>query len=271
MLSEVVWILVGMVQGVTEWLPVSSKTAVALALNALGVELAEAYSLGLLLNSSAAVAAAYYFRGEVAEMLSALTRPLASDYGARLLRFTVIATLTTAVTGIPLYLTTKAFMRMFSENVGLLLIGAFLILTGLMVRGRERLYGEPLRAVPPMTAAVIVGLAQGVAALPGISRSGVTVAALMALGCSGEDSFRYSFVLAIPATIFAALLDFAPSLLIGVRNYSITLVDGLVAFVIAVAVSLLLIDALIKAATKTRVSIIALALGALTIALSPFV
>jgi len=61
-LGEAAWVLIGIIQGITEWLPISSKTAVALALSAMGIKLYEAYSLGLLINSSAAIAAAYYFR-----------------------------------------------------------------------------------------------------------------------------------------------------------------------------------------------------------------
>lgn len=266
MLEQAIWILIGIVQGVTEWLPVSSKTAVALTLNFVGIKLYEAYSLGLIINSSAAVAATYYFRKEVLGILRALTRPLASDYEARLLRFVVIATLTTAITGIPLYIATKLFLRWVSESLMLVIIGVFLAFTGFLARQRERFYGFMLKAVPTMSAAVVVGLAQGVAALPGISRSGITVATLIALGYSGEDCFRYSFILAIPATIFGALLDFTPSLLLGVRSYSITAIDGLLIFVVAVAVSLLTMDMLLRVAAKTRVSWIAFGLAAFAIA-----
>jgi len=195
-----------------------------------------------------------------------LTRPLASDYGARLLRFIVVATLTTAVSGIPLYLATKLFLRWISESITLAAIGLLLIFTGLLAYQRERFYGMTLRAVPTMMAAIIVGLAQGVAALPGISRSGMTVATLMMLGYSGEDSFKYSFILAVPATVFAALLDFTPSLLLGVTSYSLSLLDSIIVFTIAVAVSLLTMESLLRIAAKVRVSWIAFGLAAFAIA-----
>jgi undecaprenyl-diphosphatase len=64
-----------------------------------------------------------------------------------------------------------------------------------------------LRRFPDFPAAFLVGVAQGIAIVPGISRSGMTIAVALALGLGFEFSFRFSFLLSIPAVLGAVLLE----------------------------------------------------------------
>ncbi|RLG02182.1 MAG: undecaprenyl-diphosphatase, partial [Thaumarchaeota archaeon] len=66
----IIALLAGLIQGVTEWLPVSSKTLIFLTLLTYGFEAQTAYLMGLVINGATAVAAIIYFRGEILEMLS---------------------------------------------------------------------------------------------------------------------------------------------------------------------------------------------------------
>jgi len=85
------------------------------------------------------------------------------------------------------------------------LVGGLLILTGLLQRFAESVTFDP-RATPDWLDAILVGALQGLAILPGVSRSGTTVSALLLRGHEGESSLRLSFLLSIPAALAANVL-----------------------------------------------------------------
>ena len=239
----VVAILLGVLQGILEWIPVSSEGGVALASTVLAdVSPADATRLALFLHAGTAVAAIAYYRADVADVLDSTRRlsrrPFADETAD--LSFLAIATLATGLTGLPAYLLLDAAVSGLEGGLFLALVGGLLVLTGLLQRFAVALsLGE--RHSPNWIDAVSVGVLQGLAILPGVSRSGTTVSALLLRGHEGESSLRLSFLLSIPAALGANALVLADD---GVP--AIDLLNALVALAVSAVVGYLTVDALVR-------------------------
>lgn len=198
----------GAVQGLLEWLPVSSEGAVALARTALGAAPDVATRYALFLHAGTAVAAATFYRAELVRLIrrTPTWSPRAAfDTDSADLSFFGIATVVSAVVGIGGYLALAEVADQAAGGVFVAAIGALLLATGLFMRlAEERATGR--RDRPGLLDALLVGVLQGLAVLPGVSRSGTTVSALLLRGHEGEASLRLSFVLSIPAAAGAGLL-----------------------------------------------------------------
>lgn len=202
-------VILGLVQGVLEWLPVSSEGGVALVLAVVtGESAADATRFALVLHGGTAVAALSFYRAEVTGFARQLPawRPREAFGPERAeLTFFGVASLTSGIIGIAIYV---ALVELASELAGgafVAAIGALLVFTGLVQRVAED-WGLEGRETPDAFDALLVGVMQGLALLPGVSRSGTTVSALLLRGHDGEDSLRLSFLLSIPASLGAALL-----------------------------------------------------------------
>jgi undecaprenyl-diphosphatase len=201
--------VVGLLQGVFEWLPISSEGNVSLYLTVVeGLPAETAVRYSLFLHAGTAFAAAAYYRGDVAALLRALPewRPgEAFVDGSRAdTTFLAAATLVSGAVGISAYLALEAVVSSVSGGVFVALVGALLIVTGIIQRVAEGSLGD--RETPTAFDAVLVGGLQGLAILPGVSRSGTTVSALLLRGYEGPVAFRLSFLLSIPAALGAGLL-----------------------------------------------------------------
>lgn len=253
-LSPLNALIVGLVQGLLEWLPISSQgNLVILMLSLLGLEPTEALSLSVYLHLGTGLAALIYFRREIRRMIR---RDMENDRG--LLRFLMISTAVTGVVGLPIFL----FARVASSygEALLVLTGVALLITG-VVQSRSRLIVTDAVVSLGDADGLVLGVAQGFSAIPGLSRSGVTTSALLFKGCSGEEAFRVSFLMSVPASFAAALglmiLEGVPALQPG--------------FFLAMASSfisaLFSIDALLSLARRVRLWGLCVALG--IIALMP--
>jgi undecaprenyl-diphosphatase len=197
----------GFVQGIIEWLPVSSKTMNLLILSAGGIPVNQAYALGLIANFGSFFAALVYFRTDILQMLNALRYPFSQKPAAQLLRFMILGTLTTGIVGVPLYKLAKQTLSLASGSVAMLIVGGLLLLTGYIASRREQLAASQSqaeeKAIPNTWRSILIGGCQGFAALPGISRSGVTVTPLLTMGYSAKESIRLSFLLNVIALLGA--------------------------------------------------------------------
>ena len=189
-------LLVGLVQGVLEWLPVSSEGGVALVVAVLAGESAfDATQFALFLHAGTAAAALAFYRDEAVGLLEAAPSWRPRDaFGADRadLTFYGVASLVSGVVGLSVYAALAA-------------VGLLLVATGLVQRAADR-WGLGERATPDAVDAVVVGVCQGLALLPGVSRSGTTVSALLLRGHEGERALQLSFLLSIPASLGAGLL-----------------------------------------------------------------
>ncbi|MFB6151088.1 MAG: undecaprenyl-diphosphate phosphatase [Haloarculaceae archaeon] len=205
--AAVLAVLLGLVQGVLEWLPVSSEGGVALALAVAGGASAEtATRFALVLHAGTAVAALSYYRADFAALARAAPswRPRDAWRDRADLTFLGVATATSGVVGLAVY---AALVEVASELAGgafVAAVGALLVGTGVVQRlAAGRAAG---RRGPDALDAVLVGAMQGLALLPGVSRSGTTVSVLLLRGHGGEAALRLSFLLSVPASLAAGLL-----------------------------------------------------------------
>ena len=258
----IVALLAGLIQGVTEWLPVSSKTLILLTLLTYGFEAQTAYLMGLVINGATAVAAILYFRGEILEMLSSIRPVRRSREGFILLKFLTISTIVTGLIAIPLAQASRKLVS-FDENFAMIIMGSLFLLTTILTWLRTRMSGgvDEVRDVS-LIDAVLAGFAQGFSALPGISRSGITIFALILLGHSSRDSLRLSFLMGIPATIGGIVYSYAAMpMLIESRALILT-----ISSLTAIIVSLFTISSLLKLSERLKTYLFTLILAMITIA-----
>jgi len=256
-------VLAGVVQGVVEWLPVSSQGNLSLFLTAVGTSPDIALQLALFLQLGTTLSAASYYREEISTAARSFPRwrpQAAFEEENALTSFIMIACVATGVVGIPLYLFAVDLAGQLSGGLFISLIGVLLILTGIVQLASESV-GGTFREQPTLVDACLVGAAQGIAILPGISRSGMTTSALLFRSYDPPVAFRLSFLLAIPASLGAAALTVAGAG--GLPGISPS--GALVATATSAVVGYLTIDALMRFVERVAFWMICFGLGGLAI------
>jgi len=191
-------VILGALQGVLEWLPVSSEgNLVLFMVSVMGLEAAKTLRLAVFLHLGTGFAALLYYRQLVAEIL--LGR---SEDSARLRILLAVITVVTGVVGLPVYMLLN-FSAAQGETI-MIITGLALLGTGLMQRG-DRGEGYRVSGEITWTEALTLGVSQGLSIIPGLSRSGVTTTFLILRGFSVGESFKLSFLMSIPASFAASL------------------------------------------------------------------
>jgi len=211
-------VLLGIVQGLTELLPVSSSAHLVFAQSLIEGFRQPGVLFDVMLHVGTTVAVALFFRREIGEILVALLpegyrRSLSGRLDTalndgwvgtrrRLLLYLVVAT---AITG-SIGLAFKDVIHDLFESVEL--AAAMLIVTGILLFLSDRVK-NPVRTEAQMNLldGIVIGVIQGIAVLPGISRSGSTITFGLFRGLEGETAARFSFLLSIPAIAGAAILE----------------------------------------------------------------
>lgn len=199
-------IVLGLVQGLTEFLPISSTAHLRIAPELFGwQDPGAAYSAVIQLGTVAAVL--IYFRKDIVSLLGAFFRGLAKKdpFGtmeSRLAWFVLVGTLPIGLCGLAFK---KAIETQFRS---LYIISASLIILAIILFVVEKRASHK-RTLADMTwrDGIIIGLWQALAVIPGSSRSGTTLTGGLSLGLKREDAARYSFLLSIPATTLAGLFE----------------------------------------------------------------
>lgn len=216
--------ILGAIQGLTEFLPVSSSGHLVISQCFFGLtEPGIAFDISVHVGTLLAVI--IFFRKEVREILSAAASgsvqmlvhgvPFSEIYSAdqrfRLAVLIIVGSVPTAIIGLLLNeISERLFSSLTVAGGMLMLTGIILVLTGFLlwatreVKSNDRGVGEF-----SFGRALIIGVVQGLAIIPGISRSGSTIAAGLLLGLDKETAGTYSFLLSIPAILGAALLHLA--------------------------------------------------------------
>lgn len=205
-------LVVGVVQGLTEFLPVSSSGHLAL-LAKVGVAPTSVF-YNLALHLATLVALLVVMRKEILEILS---HPITGKG-----KYLALASVPTAVIA---FLFKKFFPELLLGSLlgfGFLLTSALLLLVHLFCR-------ENKGKMPCAKISLATGILQGIAVLPGVSRSGATIAALRLGGVDAEEAARFSFLLSIPVIVGGFLLEGIES------GFSVAGADGWEIFVAAVA------------------------------------
>ncbi len=219
--------VLGLLQGVTEFLPVSSSGHLALAGLLFGVEDA-GLTLNVLLHAGTFLATALVLRDRLGRALGAGARALVQPRqlwttpGGQDASFILVSAVPTAVMGLGLRDTVDQWTRSpLALGVG------FLVTTALLV---STLYARQGRVEHPSAwIALAVGVAQGIAVAPGISRSGATIAVLLFLGVQRSRAFELSMLMSLPVILGAVLLE-VPHALSELTALGAALFGALVAF-----------------------------------------
>lgn len=193
----------GLIQGLTEYLPVSSSAHLAIFQNVTGTP-AAGIAFDLLLHVATVAATVVYFARDIValtcEFFSGFRQPADKKPEGWYFGWAVIfGSVPTAVVGLML----EPYVEHCSQSMGF--VGSALIVTSLMLFGLSFL--RPGTKKICISIGLIVGLAQGLAVFPGISRSGTTIAFGLLCGLSAAEAFRFSFLLSLPAIVGAALLE----------------------------------------------------------------
>ncbi len=194
-------IVLGLVQGATEFLPVSSSGHLVLLQYVWGMPEGVRVALTAVLHIGTAAAVVGYFRRRLIGILRGLAaRQQESRIQSWLMvGYMAVGSVPAAIVGL---LFRHRFEAVFSEPR---FVGAMLLATGTLLFA-TRFKGSGWRGQGWMVA-LVVGLAQAVAILPGISRSGATIAVAIYLGMTRRDAFEFSFLLSIPVVLGAAVVE----------------------------------------------------------------
>jgi len=243
-------IISGILQGLLEWLPVSSEGNMVILLTQLfGYGVEETLNTVIFLHLGTGFAALTYFREPVLNILLMKT-PADRDMFYKLFLMTGL----TGLVGFPLFM----FLNV-SASIGetiLALTGVALIITGLLQRQASQSSKDGSELSWPLT--ILLGVAQGLAIIPGLSRSGLTTSIMLFRNFDGEEAFRISFLMSIPAS-FAAAIG-----LMLVKGFQPDAYSGLAALVAAL-VGYLTIGRLLVLARKVSFWKICVGLGSLAI------
>lgn len=198
-------VILGAIQGITEFLPVSSDGHLALA------EILFKFGSGgltfnVMLHAGTLLATAIVLRQRLARALNDGVRALAQPsrfrdtQGGRDALVVIVASIPTAIIGLTLRDAVESWTEQpLAVGLGFLGTAAVLILSGFAKRGEKE--------QPSVLGALAVGVAQGLAVLPGLSRSGSTIALAMWLGVKPERAFELSMLMSLPAVLGAVLLE----------------------------------------------------------------
>lgn len=199
-------LFLGLLQGLTEFLPVSSSGHLVLAQSLMPGFSQPGVLFDVTLHLGTLVAVCLYFWSDLRAMLLSLfssNHAEAADT-RRLLGLLIVGSIPTAVLGLVFR---RQFEAMFNDLHG---NGIWFIITGVLLFFTDRVAvrGRTLSAMT-LIDAVIIGIAQGLSIIPALSRSGSTIAAGVFLGLDRQLLVRYSFLLSIPAVAGAFVLEFA--------------------------------------------------------------
>jgi undecaprenyl-diphosphatase len=186
-------IILGIIQGLTEWLPISSTGHLRLTEHFLGLEVPILFDV--LLHVGTLMVTLLFFRKDIKNILAALGRWDFKTENGKLIPLIIVGTVPTALIGVIFGNAIEAF---FSN---LLPIAGAFIICGIVLYSSK--IGSERKESISYLEALVIGTAQGIAIIPGISRSGLTIAVALLLGAKREKAFRFSFLLSVPAIIGA--------------------------------------------------------------------
>ena len=199
-------IIIGLVQGFTEPIPVSSSGHVMIASEILGVG-EQGFTFAILTNTASLLAILYIYRKDIVRLtvnsikfLKTKNNTYKSDF--LFVCFIVIATIPAGVLGVLLN-------DLIAENVSMTTIAIMLFITGIALWLIRNMKGVKEEADITVKDAFIVGLGQAVALTPGISRSGATIISAIFVGMKQDTALRFSFMMYIPVSLGGVILGFS--------------------------------------------------------------
>lgn len=258
--------LLGLTQGITEWVPISSKTQVTVMYRLLTGVKDIPVPILVYAHMGTVLAALLYFRGEIMELIADFARkPMDLQVHSRgKLGFLFTSLLFTGMVGLPLMFLEKNIIPGLDASLLFALMGVGLLLTGillLMQRGRK----ERKTNDADWSDGVLTGILQGFSVLLGVSRAGTSTTALIWRGFDSESSFHLSFLLSIPTVILADIVLYA-----GGGLASFPFFDGILLAVFSFIFGYLTLGIILRVVKKVNMAYVAFALGIIIIAAGLF-
>jgi len=189
-------LILAVIQGLTEWLPVSSSGHLVITQKVLGLNLPLIYSV--MLHVGTLIVVLTVFRKDILDIIKALVKRDFETEEGKLALFIAVGSVPIAIVGFVFY---DFFESLFSN---LLAVGLALLITGWVLFFSEKRIGNRKMGILD---SLLIGLAQGVTIIPGISRSGVTVATGLLRRVDKAIAFKYSFLLSVPAVLGATVME----------------------------------------------------------------
>lgn len=199
------YIFLGLLQGITEPIPVSSSGHLVIARELLGIE-AKGLSFEMLLNTASLIAILYIFWKDIFMIAKNFFRYIGGQRDEEAIEdfkyviYLIIATIPVGVIGF-------LFKDIVGENASIGFVGVMLLVTGIALWIIKNKQGVKRDGELSVKDAIIVGLAQCIAIIPGISRSGATIVASIGVGLRQKNALRFVFLLYIPVSLGTAILS----------------------------------------------------------------
>ncbi len=196
-------VILGIIQGLTEFLPVSSSGHLVIAEHLMPGWQQTGIVFEVLLHLATLLAVIIFFRHDLLLLIKSLyTKSSEARRQRYLLLMIILATIPTGIIGLA---GKKIFIGLFDR---LDVVGGMLLITALLLWLAETPRIHKGNRTGNIKDAILIGITQGLAIIPGISRSGSTISIAMLLGIEPEKAARFSFLISIPAISGAALLNF---------------------------------------------------------------
>ena len=260
-------LLFAVVQGVLEWLPVSSEgQTVTLLVAITGLNPQTAIEISLWLHIGTLFAVLVKYRKVLFQYLNYKNR---EHTIVQWRWFLVYSTLGTIITGVPCFLLVRYLLD--DPSIGeyiMLIIGVALIVTAALLyySRKQKRTGKPIDEMTKVKMTTS-GLLQGFSIFPGISRSGITMSGLLFMSTTKEDTVKGSFLMSIPAVVGGFILNLIVVLIEGGSVFPMVWWQLLIAVLLAAVVGYITIELFILVAKRLNFAVICIILGLITIIL----
>jgi undecaprenyl-diphosphatase len=266
------YIIIAIIQGLVEWLPISSSGQVLIAsVTIFGIPPEQAFSLSIWLHLGTTIAVIVKMRKDFIRIIKSIIpgKFEIEDIHVKKRNWLIYATVGTAITAIPLYLLLKFIIIEFDATQGdliTLVISGFLIITGIVLLIFKKKFGnktiDTISNRELIKDSSISGLIQGIAILPGISRSGFTISTLIFEKYTQEQSLKLSFLMSVPVALASIGMDiiFGEGSVFGTIDIFTILIMTAVSFI----VGYFSMELLLKIARKINFSYFCILYGVLS-------
>jgi len=237
--------ILGAIQGITEWLPISSSGHLVLAQDILDMTSQENLVFDLIVHLGTLLAVCVYFSKElgriIVSMLTSKNRRDAQMNTLRTLGFLLlVATIPAAIVGV--------LISSFVEDLfGVRNVGIALVMNGLLLFAFSRFASEGTKRNATLKDAIVIGLFQALSIIPGISRSGSTIGGGMLRGLEREVAAVFAFLVSVP-TLVGAICFGALTL----DSYDLDIIAAITGLFVAFATGLMSIQYLLKVVRKGK-------------------
>ncbi len=265
------YFIIAILQGLFEWLPISSSGQVMIVSTEFFGITDEALSLAIWLHLGTALAViARFWKDYVGIFKSFMPNKYQVEKSDIIKRnWIIIATIGTAITALPLYFIAKELFTGTQGDISTLIISGLLIITGIiLLKSKDLLGNKKIDDISDnlfQTDSFIAGLTQGTSILPGISRSAMSVSTILLEGYYREDALKLSFLMSVPAVLGSIGADilFDNRSIIGSLDPFIIIISTLVSFI----VGYLTMELILRFARKVQFGYFCIAYGIVAFAL----